>query len=390
MATQDVVDFGRREEHSRRVLAFRSCARCLPFAFSHLHRKSDRDQAEQLFLVFLRALLTSYVICSDLPPGPDRFPQAEVTSEVLLSLRDALSDYSHYVNQYGNMKVGMLEVAPWETLKAAERLLDDPVGGSYGAAKTVFESVARRSNADDPYWESGNEEGVPMLRDLEALSSGQTSAELLAAPLWPFIDHAEDGPWRLLSFPLAGRDRPAFDFWNSWFDGLLEGRRPEVELQRRVVLIPDADWERGPEHIAGLIEEIEARHEVGRRVAELEASIGEFSRYGIGHNQPPEPLSEELPTKGELLVIWEPLNVLKEELSSDAPLKGRLDDAKEWLIAMLVACGKWTWGHIDAGIKACSQEIGKRAGQAVLLYLASQSGPIKALIDALSRWIGAL
>jgi len=47
-------------------------------------------------------------------------------------------------------------------------------------------------------------------------------------------------------------------FWRDWYQGFLDGKPLDWGLQRRVALIPDADWEKGPEHIAGKIEEIKA------------------------------------------------------------------------------------------------------------------------------------
>ena len=46
------------------------------------------------------------------------------------------------------------------------------------------------------------------------------------------------------------------EFWREWYQGFLDGKPLDWELQRRVALIPDADWEKGPEHIAGIIEKI--------------------------------------------------------------------------------------------------------------------------------------
>ena len=44
--------------------------------------------------------------------------------------------------------------------------------------------------------------------------------------------------------------------WLQWYQDCLDGNPRDWELQRRVALIPDEDWEKGPEHIAEKIEEI--------------------------------------------------------------------------------------------------------------------------------------
>lgn len=54
------------------------------------------------------------------------------------------------------------------------------------------------------------------------------------------------------------QSRPTWSFWREWYQGFLDGKPLDWELQRRVALIPDEDWEQGPEHIARKIEEIQA------------------------------------------------------------------------------------------------------------------------------------
>ncbi len=48
-------------------------------------------------------------------------------------------------------------------------------------------------------------------------------------------------------------------FWHRWYSALLSGHPIDYELQREVSLIAEGDWEKGPEHIALMIAEIEAR-----------------------------------------------------------------------------------------------------------------------------------
>lgn len=48
-----------------------------------------------------------------------------------------------------------------------------------------------------------------------------------------------------------------WDFWVRWWDGVLTGWPLDWDLQKKVALIPDNDWKKGPEHIAALIRVIE-------------------------------------------------------------------------------------------------------------------------------------
>lgn len=59
------------------------------------------------------------------------------------------------------------------------------------------------------------------------------------------------GEWQRYSMGKA-----YWSFWREWYQGFLDGSPMDWELQRRVAMIPDADWEKGPEHIARVIEDI--------------------------------------------------------------------------------------------------------------------------------------
>ncbi len=48
-------------------------------------------------------------------------------------------------------------------------------------------------------------------------------------------------------------------FWIDWYEGLLEGRKPDWRLWREIALIPDNVWKDGPEAVAKAIEAIKAK-----------------------------------------------------------------------------------------------------------------------------------
>lgn len=81
---------------------------------------------------------------------------------------------------------------------------------------------------------------------------------LTSTPIWhdpgmpEWLEDILDDPSEIFD---AG---PNWEFWRNWYQGFLDGKPLDWELQRRVALIPDEDWEKGPEHIAALIEEIQA------------------------------------------------------------------------------------------------------------------------------------
>ena len=95
-------------------------------------------------------------------------------------------------------------------------------------------------------------------RDVKRLATGQNLQTLFATPIWDddTPDWAANGRDELYAWLSA----PEWDFWKRWYDALLRGHPLNWDLQTEIALIPDADWKKGPAHIATLITEIEARH----------------------------------------------------------------------------------------------------------------------------------
>ena len=182
---------------------------------------------------------------------------------------------------------------------------------------------------------------------------------------------------------------PEWSFWREWYQGFLDGKPLDWELQRRVALIPDADWALGPEHIAKLIEEIRARFELEKRIAALEEELRatSVSRHGIGGNFPPEPVEEARVVQE---IIWAPLEELKEEVAAETPDKSRIAAAISKLGAVLIAIGKWPLGKLDKAADEFAKSLGKWGGGAVAVWLAANGDKIVEVVEAAKTWLATL
>ncbi|MBT2130351.1 hypothetical protein [Aliiroseovarius lamellibrachiae] len=182
-----------------------------------------------------------------------------------------------------------------------------------------------------------------------------------------------------------------WSFWRDWYQGFLDGKPLDWDLQRRVALIPDDDWEKGPEHIAQKIEEIRARFELEKRIAELEAEKHvweERARLGIGGNNPPEALEDDIRIVQE--IIWAPIEDLKAETQSETPDNSRIKSAISKLGAALIAIGKWPLGKLDKAADEFAKSLGKWGGGACAGWLALNSDKIAEIIKAAQDWLGTL
>lgn len=188
----------------------------------------------------------------------------------------------------------------------------------------------------------------------------------------------------LLRFPdIVGE---AWSFWREWYQGFLEGKPLDWDLQREVALIPNEDWEKGPEHIAGIIAEIRARFELNKRIGELEEElrVTAQSRHEIGGNFPPEPLDEARVATKELLIIWEPLQSLKEEAEAEAPDKGKIRKAIEALGRALKAGFAWCASKADLAVDTVIKWAVPAAGGG---YLALNPDKITAVLEVAKTWL---
>lgn len=74
--------------------------------------------------------------------------------------------------------------------------------------------------------------------------------------LTPMLTGSQDG-WKILRNMTQAPNSP-WVFWETWYQGFLDGKPLDWELQRRVALIDDAIWDAGPEAVAAEIERIKA------------------------------------------------------------------------------------------------------------------------------------
>lgn len=135
-------------------------------------------------------------------------------------------------------------------------------------------ATVRTSASDTSIWSTLRVDAS----ELEASQSPHTGS------LWP-----TEPPDELQRLWTKSRDwlaaHPGHDFWIRWYDAALEGRPltgdwdSHWQLLTDIALIPEEDWEKGAEHIAGLIDKIEdkyrPKHEPIVRPALLQVSVTE-------------------------------------------------------------------------------------------------------------------
>ncbi len=165
-----------------------------------------------------------------------------------------------------------------------------------------------------------------------------TAKDLVTSTLW----EEEPPKWFQSNWPSSQTARDEWSFWVEWYQGFLDGKPLDWELQYRLSLINDAIWEAGPEAVAKEIEKVRAKFDLGNRVAELETDLRRVmvNRHGIGGNMPPEILDDRHITQ-EMVIFPQPIEDLKDEIAKDDLDPKRLQKIIDALVAALKEGVAW-------------------------------------------------
>ncbi len=105
--------------------------------------------------------------------------------------------------------------------------------------------------------------------------------DLLAAPLWAITAPVWFDQANSAGMAIWAKDPEVWDFWTRWWDRVHSGKHLPWDLQEKIALIPDEDWEEGPAHIAEMIRGIEqdfiATRNERQAVALLHAALADYS-----------------------------------------------------------------------------------------------------------------
>ncbi|MCE8508147.1 hypothetical protein KBY28_06770 [Ruegeria pomeroyi] len=188
-------------------------------------------------------------------------------------------------------------------------------------------------------------------------------------------------------------------FWHSWYQGFLDGKPLDWELQRRVALIDDAIWEAGPEAVAQEIARIERLFELEREIAALKDMLPPRSALSstslIGDNGGP-PLDDgvQRAVRGDFVLVWDQIEDLEAEIAKPEPSPGRLKAIAKTLWEVSLRIAAYCGGKIDLALTEASKEAGKAAvkwgARVGAASLAAQNEGIQQVFKAIWAFVKTL
>ena len=344
------------------TIAARAAARVLPFA-THSYMEDATGDLKTIAFITARAILSSGAALKT------------PASETLLAARSACSA----------IDLALSSRSITNSLSAGSTFGSPALFAAYSSASLA--SSARSSTN----W-AARAAKTPALIAAYA-DTEHPVAELFLLPIWPestwpdSMQAALEGQYDIFA------DAPEYAFWREWYDGLLTGKPLDWELQRRVAVIPDADWEQGPEHIAERIEVIRAKYEVETRAAELEKLASEevqrSQTRGIGDNNPPETREAEH-SNDPVTIIWASARDLREEAQAKTPDKGKVRQSIDTISKVLKACGLWAAKKLDLGIDAAMKVAGAAGATYGIAWLTQNADKIAEFLTWAQKWLVAL
>lgn len=339
--------YARQEDEARARLAARAALRVWPFAITPSIWQSPVDSFARRML-FSTSQSLFFSIIDKVPPS--------IVKELPTARSDDLT---------GILGSGVANDVHAATMHAAYRSAYDCIaekaynGSGYGEFSIVASlAAAGHGECLHIWWQGVNKDGY-LSRD-ENNSGSPPKPEYLAEVVdCLFLDQELSGRelmekhiWRGIPPPRALQVRSAdstilgelseFRFFRDWYQGILDGKPLDWQLQRRVAQIGNFFWDDGPKAVAEEIAKIRVVFDLEKRVEDLEAELRSVAtnRYGIGGNMPPEPLNDA-PIAQELVIVWGPLADLKDEIAKSNPDPTRLQKIIEMLATALRKGADW-------------------------------------------------
>lgn len=207
-------------------------------------------------------------------------------------------------------------------------------------------------------------------QDIQALERG---GNLLTLPLWPTATPGEiSAAWT------KGRDwmqdNPGYGFWIRWYEAVLTGRsvtgdwQSHWQLMQDIALIAPEDWDKGAEHVAGVIDLISQKHALQREVARIKRALENeiFNAETLGRHR--DNLPDDMPPS-RVVQYRRQLREVQEELEAvEAALQPPIPDAA--LLEEVTGRLSAAWERL----KATARAIGVAIVAGVTIYVSAAIG----------------
>ena len=356
-------------------IAHRAAMRVLPVWASSVDN-SRRHESDLIGVALLRALLTSGV--------GSKFPIAEGMTAAALAYADAGSTILSIALATNAARADPAIAARAAATKAA--LADAPFAAALAASSSSARAAdfARVAASAAVSWKQ-------ISNDCEAL---QRSEVLDEVPLRVDAPNPFQSQWDRTC--ATWQADPDYAFWLRWYEAALAGNPPNWPLLHDIALIPNADWEQGITHIAGLIAIFEERYHLLRQIADLQEQLRDVTTLSTAnaaspehrsHNNPPDLINAPVEIRRAFTVITVALDDAKAELETPVPRPSVLRRAGHALLDAVKSILGYCAALGDIALKEGAKVVGSTGAKWAIGILAvsvsTQLPPLQSLARAL-------
>ncbi|MDN5785556.1 hypothetical protein [Pseudorhodobacter sp.] len=238
------------------LIATRAALQVAPLWFAAMGQDwaSRRDLTS---LSVLRSLLISWVAC--------KYPTDDIKSAARAAAASTRAAYAD--SAYADSAARAASVSAAHSADAVA----DSAYAAYAYAVTRVYAATRAAYSDSDYaavW------GL-VRAECEWLEAGGKALD--GQPLWHDGENPFQSDWTstqaLWSDPQGG----PYAFWLRWYGAALQGKHLNLALEHDIALIPNEDWEKGPDHIAALIADLEKKYSDQKEPSPLDDDLAQLS-----------------------------------------------------------------------------------------------------------------
>ncbi len=200
-------------------------------------------------------------------------------------------------------------------------------------------------------------------------------------------------------------DLSGYEFWIRWYESALYGRpltddwNSHFQLLTDIALIPNEDWQKGAVHVARLIAAREERHRLLAQTRRLQAELAPIASHvsssRVGHNNPPEELTD-IEAVQAVSIIWLTLNDAERELEKVKPSRQALRKIARTLLNAAIAMARYCAKLTDKALQKAAEEVGSASakwtitlgGGTLIVKMMGLDDAIRTLAEAIARYAG--
>lgn len=218
-------------------------------------------------------------------------------------------------------------------------------------------------------------------------------ADLFDKPLW----REPDGLMKILADKKNILDTgPEWAFWRDWYQGFLDGKPLDWDLQRLVAIeIGDDIWKAGPGAVAEKIEQIRARYVLEQEITNLKEQLNATAAVAEPHhrlhNHPPEAVDDEVKAiRTEISSIWDQIENLETEIAKPEPSRSNLSRIAQALQDISVRIAKYCGSVADVVVKEAAKTGTRYTLRTLVAITAAQNESIRSVATAIWEFVKTL